>query len=254
MCRMLILNGDFRKDEKQIFDAMREVTVSDPYSLEAFGKIITHNDGWGYVSYSSDKISHYRSITPYFESEVPEISGEILMLHVRKAGKAGPFGLVNSHPYYRTTARYDIYLAHNGFLGKTEMQTGASEEYLQSHSDSEIFLDRMVTFPGNVSSMLEQSIEFVYKNNALKGAINLFVLAIDRNTGRPEIYAYTDATKYTLYLELYFIDFGDYSGIFSSSLLTSKHFPRFREKTTLKRGIIYEIKGNELNDISTIKV
>lgn len=251
---MLILNGDFGKDEKQIFDAMRDVTVADPYSMEVFGKTITHNDGWGYVSYSNDKISHYRSITPYFESEIPEISGEILMLHVRKAGKAGPFGLVNSHPYYRTTARYDIYLAHNGFLGKAEMQTGSSEEYLQTHSDSEIFLDRMVTFSGNIPSMLEQSIDFTYKNNALKGGINLFVLAVDRNTGEPEIYAYTDAANYRLYHELYFIDFGNYSGIFSSSLLASKHFPRFREKTTLNRHIIYQVKGHELKAISTINV
>ena len=249
---MLILNGDFRKGEEQIFNAMKEVTFADPYSMEVFGRTITHNDGWGYVSYGDDKINHYKSITPYFESKIPEISGEILMLHVRKAGKAGPFGLVNSHPYYRTTASHDIYLVHNGFLGKAEMQTGKSQEYLQTHSDSEIFLDKMITFHGSIPFMLEQSINFVYKNNALKGGINLFVLAIDRNTGKPEIYAYTDAANYKLYHELYFIDFGVYSGIFSSSLLASRHFPKFTEKITLKRHVIYEMQGNQLKDITTI--
>jgi predicted glutamine amidotransferase len=251
---MFILNGDFRKGKEQILDAMKEVTIADPYSEEVFGKTITHNDGWGYAAYGNNKITHYKSITPYFESEIPDISGEILMLHVRKSGKAGPFGLVNSHPYYRTTATHDIYLAHNGFLGKAELQTGASGEYLQTHSDSEIFLDRMITFSGNVLSMLEQSINFVYENNALKGGINLFVLAVDRKTGKPEIYAYTDAANYKLYHELYFIDFGKYAGIFSSSLIASSHFPEFKEKTTLERHIIYGMNDGKLAGLSEITI
>lgn len=251
---MFILSGNFDRDKNTIFDAMKEVTITDPYSQEVFGKTISHNDGWGYVSFEENKITLFKSIKPYFESKIPEISGNILMLHVRKTGKAGPFGLVNSHPYYRTTASHDIYLAHNGFLGKAELQTGLSDEYLQTHSDSEIFLDKMLTFSGNVLSMLKQTIDFVYKNKVLKGGINLFILAVDRKTGKPEIYAYTDAANYRLYHELYFINFGKYAGIFSSSLLASNYFPVFDEKTTLKRHMIYGMNDNKLIELSEVNI
>ena len=249
MCRMFMLRGNFSPDFKDIFMALQEVAVSDPYSQDVFGKIISHNDGWGFVSIGDNYISHYKSVEPVFNSQIPDINGNAIIVHVRKSGKAGPFGMVNAHPYYRTTSTHDIYLSHNGFLGKEEMGSKYGKEYVYSHSDSEIFLDKLVNYEGDPVSKIKQSLDFVYNNNALKGGINLFILAVNRKSGEKEMFVYMDALNFKLYHELYHINFEGYSGIFSSSLLTSKYFPKYTSKTMLQRKILYKMTANSLQEL-----
>lgn len=246
---MFMLAGGFNESFEDIFKCIQQVSLSDPYSEDVFGRTISHNDGWGYVSFVDNAVTHFKTLTPVFDSTAPIIKGHAIMLHVRKSGKTGPFGMVNAHPYYRTTTTHEIYLSHNGFLGKDEMGSVFGQPYMDQHSDSEIFLDKLAGYRNDIVSNIKESIDYVYEKKAMKGGFNLLILSVERSTGKIQMFAYTDAANYKLYHELYYINFGKYSGIFSSSILTSKHFPDYKEKFVLKRKVLYKMTEDNITEL-----
>ena len=246
MCRMFALTGKFQEQFTGIFKALQEVAVSDPLSEHLLGKRISHDDGWGFVNYDGHDLNHFKTVEPVFKSKVPKISDGWLVVHARKAAKNEPFGPLNSHPFHRAVDKADLFLTHNGWIDKDRMKTGFDGEYIANHTDSELFLDVVSRGVGTSRNRLQKAIDSVYSQDALKSGFNLFLLSTERGSDKANIYAYTDALNYDDYHVLYFVRGDEWAGIFSSSILESKHFPESNEKHKLERKTVFELLNQTL--------
>jgi predicted glutamine amidotransferase len=252
MCRMYALVGDYKSHSKDVFLSLQEVCIKDPFSKEVFGKTISHDDGWGYVNYNMNKgIEYFRSGEPVFKFNALQSDGKMLLVHARKSGKSGPFGVMQAHPYYRTSGKYDIYLIHNGFLDKSKFFGKIDNEYLMSHTDSELLLDKIISYSGSIAGKIERTLEYIYANDVMAGGLNLMILYINRENYENNILIYSDAKNFKLYHQLYFVEFPEFFGIFSSSILESKHFPEYKNKKILNRKVLYLLNENGLTEITS---
>ena len=123
MCRMILasLRGGASGVLPVLLDALREIAGRDPLLDGA-----SHGDGWGGVAVAHpDYILEMRSGRPVYDDPLYTLfSGTLerlggrraaLLVHVRRAGRDQPRGLLHVHPYvFHLAAGTDVWLAFNG--------------------------------------------------------------------------------------------------------------------------------------------
>ncbi|MEM0155889.1 MAG: class II glutamine amidotransferase [Thermoplasmataceae archaeon] len=210
--------------------------------LESGSELLpSHPDGWGYANLSDGDLAFWKSNLPVYESPIPVIKNGILMMHARKASPGEPKGLFSSHPYHGTTQEIEIFMAHNGAFEKKGIAKRLGISDCSNITDSELFLHLVLSKGGSLSERVSRSIDEIRDDDLLKGTPNLLFIGIDRNRKEPEVLYYTDSAsneQYVEYNKLYRIDQGNWSGIFSSSILKSEYFPEGYPAKEVKRNSI----------------
>lgn len=227
MCRMAILSGDYSRDLKSIFNALSDACRDDWLYERVYGKRISHDDGWGYLFMSHDRIIYDRIGNPVFQSQMPDIPGSgILMIHARKAAEGEPLGVLNCHPHHREDFRGDVYLSHNGAFHKERIGKILGNDVLNTQTDSEFFLELIMSKDGTTRERFERAVTQAVEEDLIKTTANLFLAARDKTTGEGEAYYYSTARSRNVYNTLYYVDAGLWRGVFSSTIVESEYFPK----------------------------
>ena len=241
MCRMFCLSGDY----SDVFDSIRnsflEITKKDPIITEKEGDFTAHDHGWGYVHHSGESVDYFRSNIPVFNSTFPGFSHGNLVVHARRAAAGEPMGTIASHPHFESDDKYEVYLAHNGWFNKPAIAREVGVTNYDKFVDSHMFLKYIMSFKGKFVERLENALTEARKKGLINSTANLMILAMDRETGRSNIYYYTDVAEgleYTDYVKLYSITGSRWRGVFSSSILVSDRFPKNFSAVEVKRGTV----------------
>ena len=249
---MFAFAGSNNENLNAFLESLKEVARKDPLSLSRFGTVISHDDGWGFVDASDGYINHYKSSNPIFESFIPQMQGDKILVHARKASKEEPRGSLNAHPYHNSSDLFDFYLAHNGTIDKTKIGKDFSKDYLENHTDSEVFLKIVKSLNGNPLERLTEAVKKVYETEAMKGSLNIFLLSINRKNREQEIFIYGDDVEYNEYSKLYSIKGDHFSAVFSSSIILAQKFPENLKKEALTPRVIYSMDESGIAEIQKI--
>ena len=241
MCRMLLFTGNNENMFHSFLKSLREVSRDDPLHDLQHKQFLDHKDGWGYVDSGTRFLRFEKFLDPIFQYEQDNFGGDLRMIHARNASEGEPLTLASTHPFHLPLDDCDVYLAHNGWIDKSKLTAQFSREFMETRSDSEIFLNMLGKFPGTPLDKLRAAIEEVYSTDSLKSGLNILFIAINRKTQSREIYVYSDARNFDLYHRLYLIKGDMCSAVVSSSLLRAKDFPSGVEKTPLSPGTVYSI-------------
>ena len=241
MCRMLLFLGNNEQMFDYLLKSLREVSRDDPLHDLQHKPFLDHKDGWGYVDSGNRFLRFEKFLVPIFQSSQDRFWGDIRLIHARNATVGEPLTLTSTHPFHLPLDDYDVYFAHNGWIDKTKLTNQFSREFMETRSDSEVFLNLLGKFPGTPFEKLRSAIEEVYSTDSLKSGLNILFLAINRRTQSRETYVYSDARNFDLYHRLYLVKGERYTAVVSSSLLKSKDFPSGAEKVPLSPGTIYSI-------------
>ncbi|BCU67776.1 class II glutamine amidotransferase [Sulfolobales archaeon HS-7] len=204
MCRMFAYYGQSAERLLSLFGSLQRSAERD------FRCNHPHDDGWGIVLLTKDKLMHYRSLRPIYDEEFPfNLRDEEMMtiVHARKASPNSPRGVQFSHPFVLTNHNGTYFMAHNGSVDK---QSLSNERDLESVVDSELLLEYIAG--GNSVEKLVK--DFQGKGNQGKNVINLLLLEIRRD-GQATLSYYSYFEKNKECYEMFYA--GD--AIFSSTMI-----------------------------------
>ena len=239
MCRMLAMTGDFSHVFPGIVRAFSEVTRKDPLADKDKGRSESHLDGWGFVYSGNGIIRHEKHDLPFFNDEIQDFGSGSIIIHARQAAPGEPMGVSRNHPFYASDGRYDIFLCHNGWFDKDAISREISLTDPENYVDSEVFLKYAMKFPGTDLDKISASLETAFRENMIKSSANILALSIDRMSLSSKILYYTDVSEAKAYDEYYKMYFGEGShwmGVFSSSIIRSRHFPENCKIKEVPRG------------------
>jgi len=147
---------------------------------------IAHKDGWGGVLINGESEEYVRHTTPlnktniqtFFDERVGNYFG---LLHARLSSDKEPKqGAFNSHPFtIRINSKEIAYIAHNGFIEKSEIAKNLGINDAKNVSDTEIFSMYIEKLEGKFIGRLQKALEFVNENN-LSNFLNLICLVVNR--------------------------------------------------------------------------
>ena len=253
MCRMLLFAGTNETYFQTLMKALEDVSRNDPlheYEKKAF---LDHRDGWGYIDSGPDFISFNKSLLPIFDDNRKHFAGDIRMLHSRNATEGEPRSILSTQPFHMAFPDNDLYFAHNGWIDKAKLSGGFTEEFLQSRSDSEVFLNLMAGMQGSILQRFQSALERVYETDSLLSGLNIFILSVNRETKERDLLAYSDARHFDLYHRFFFIKGTDFSAVISSSLPESKFFPMDIMMEPLSPGIVYTVSRDGCRALARVK-
>lgn len=244
MCRMFCLSGNYSKVYKEIVNSFLEITRSDPLSMDKNGVLTSHDHGWGFVHYDDSSLEFLRSKVPVFESNVPYFNSGEFVIHARKAAPSEPIGTLESHPHIEIDEDYEVYLAHNGWFDKQAIAKELNIDNFKKYVDSQLFLKYIFSFNGGFKTRLENALAEAWEKNLVKSTANLMILSIDRNTRESKIFYYTDVKEgheYSDYVRLYQVNTEQWRGVFSSSIIKSRSFPKNTSPMEVEREIVHTL-------------
>ena len=244
MCRMLLFTGNNNELFHSLLQSLREVSRDDPLHDLQHKPFLDHKDGWGYVDSGNHFFVLGKSIDPIFKSDIENFKGDIRLVHARNATVGEPLTLTGTHPYHLPLEDYDLYLSHNGWIDKAKLTAAYSKIFLETRTDSEVFLNVVGSFPGTPIEKFRAALEQVYSTDSLRSGLNIFLLVVNRKSQAREIYIYSDARDFDLYHRLFLIKGDNFSAVVSSSLLQAKDFPSKVERLPLSPGTIYSMGSN----------
>ncbi len=222
-----MVKGDFSEDYENLFLALKDVAKEDPIRKEMHSSWVSHDDGWGFVYYDDSTVIHERFVRPIFESNIVKIpSNGILIMHARKAGEIEPKGVMHSHPHRRSDRNYEVFLAHNGSFDKKIIAGMLNENLLNKQTDSEFFLEFLMGIEGNIFEKVNRALEITKEKEIIKTASNIFILSVEKLTGKVDLFYYSYAKDFNDYIKLYHVKSETWEGIFSSSIIRSEYFPK----------------------------
>ena len=226
MCRMFMLTGDYSADLPRIFESLKDAAYDDWIYHEVFKRKISHDDGWGYAVLGADSVHYDRIYKPVFECDLPVLPGNgAMIMHARKAAEGEPLGPLNCHPHHRSDSKLDAYLSHNGAFDKRKIADLLHVDDVEGQTDSEFFLELLMSKEGSVLEKLRSSIKDMHDEDLVKSTGNIFLIYRDKLTGEQGAYYYSTAKKPSEYTSLYSVKGPDWSGVFSSTIIKSKYFP-----------------------------
>ena len=207
MCRMLAYVGKSNSELAGLKTALKATVRAE---VDGTGRTYEGRcvDGWGYTLVANDGIVHYRTGMSILEDnhDLPEMKGVIYaVVHARKASNREMVGGRFSHPFTVSTDKSTIFMCHNGLL--------RVDKKLPGIIDTEQGL-RVIERHG-----IEKGIEML--KGITETGLNLFILQVDRETGRTSIKYlnfYTDSSS-SAYFDLFFSKLKDGVAVVSSSLL-----------------------------------
>ncbi|ARM76720.1 class II glutamine amidotransferase [Acidianus manzaensis] len=173
MCRMFAYYGFSSQRVKELFECLKKSASNDVYYPKP------HEDGWGFILLTKDKLIHYRDVNPiFFVDDFPlNLKDEEMMIivHARQASDKKLVSSFFSHPYLETNEKYIFYLAHNGSVDKEKI---AKELNIESNYlvDSELLLKYLVQRE-NYDKIKEYT----------KSSLNIILLKIKRENREAEL-------------------------------------------------------------------
>ncbi|CAC12581.1 conserved hypothetical protein [Thermoplasma acidophilum] len=241
MCRMFLCHGNFGEDAGRLFLALSETAKNDPLLVKAGSTWTSHSDGWGMAMLSDGSIRFEKHSRPVYEDSVPTIiSSGTVLAHARKASPGEPLGNAFSHPFYAEDERYIVLLAHNGSLDKHRIANCDPKCY-DRNTDSGLFLSYIMTFPGTVKERFERAIFESLKNGVFGKLTNLLVVALDKFTMIEERLYFSHNASRSEYGDLYLVNGRGWTGVFSSSILMSAHFPAYVSKSKVENDTVMDL-------------
>ena len=114
---------------------------------------------------------------------------------------------------------------HNGAFDKRKIADLLRVESVEGQTDSEFFLELLMSKDGSVLEKLRSSIADMHDQDLVKSTGNIFLIYRDKMTGEQGAYCYSTAKKPSEYTALYSVKGPDWSGVFSSTIIKSKYFP-----------------------------
>ena len=244
MCRMLLFTGNDEELFNSLLRSLEEVCKSDPLHDYQKKPFLDHKDGWGFVDSGKGFLSFTKYTDPIFHSGQKIFHGDIRLIHARNATVGEPLTLTSTHPFHLPLDDYDVYFAHNGWIDKNKLTDMFNQDFKDTRSDSEIFLNLLGQFPGTPLQRLKAALEQVYSTDSLHSGLNIFLLSVNRRTQDREVYVYSDARNFDLYHWFFFIKSGNSSAVVSSSVPEAESFPKACQKVALSPGTIYSIENN----------
>lgn len=247
MCRLLAVTGDFSDVFGNLFRSIQDAATYDKHLKELYRDEINpnHPDGWGFVNFNGEEINFEKFRDPIYEASPPSVKNGNLMIHARKASKGQPLGALNAHPFHRSLKNSEIFMVHNGGVKKELLKVKEIE--IGTHTDTETFLFS-IRDRGEIVQSLRDALKMVDHKELMSGALNIAIMDIDRK-GFSRMFAYSDYSKESEYIKLYYIESKKWNGVFSSTIVESIHFPDYEHKEILKRKQLYELMGNGLKEI-----
>jgi predicted glutamine amidotransferase len=247
MCRLMAISGDFSDVFENLFKSIQDAATYDKYLKELYGDEISpnHPDGWGFVNFNGELINFEKYRDPIYEASPPSIKNGSLMIHARKASKGQPLGALNAHPFHRSLKNSEIFMVHNGGVKKELLKVKDIE--VETHTDTETFLFS-IRDKGEIVQSLKDALKMVDHKELMSGALNLAIMDIDRK-GISRMFAYSDYSKESEYIKLYYVESKKWKGIFSSTITESVNFPDYDSRQILKRKQLYELSPSGLNEI-----
>lgn len=202
MCRLVGFKlskniGDLR----EILDSLVSVSRYDPLLP---GKVVGgHDDGWGLSIYDQGLggVLYYKSSEPLY-SQIRVLERLIRSLkcpckgiiHVRRAGKGEPLGLVHAHPFISNTDGLILALAHNGSVDKRIIaeELGYKGD-LDKVSDTYMYFKLLVkeyVEHGNIVEAIRNTINVLLRKKAVRSSINSLILFV--NDSMSNVYVVED--------------------------------------------------------------
>ena len=252
---MVLLWGNFSYDFASIFRSLQDVAQDDPI-LRKEGKKGVHKDGWGFLNITNDSIEFERFATPLtLKTPQPTFRDGAAIIHARAAASGEGSGVLNAHPFHEQDETYDVYISHNGWFDKEEINKLLKLETVMSMNDTEVFLRLVMSQKGTINARVKTALELSRKNGYLKGGANIFITALKKGTNKMSIIFHSDVgpgKEYNEYYRLYSIKGRNWNGVVSSSLKLSEYFPKDVEPSQIERGKIYtsEIELSNLKQIN----
>ncbi len=222
-----MIKGDFSGDYENLFLSLQDVARDDPIRREMQSSWFSHDDGWGFVFYNKNTLIHERFKEPIFKSNIVSIPKDgILIMHARKASENEPKGVLHAHPHVRYDRNYIVFLAHNGSFNKDILAGMLNEKNKEKQTDTEFFLEFLMSLEGNMVDRINKMIEIAKEREIIEKASNIFILSVEKLTGNVNLFYYSFAKDLNEYIKLYRVKSETWEGIFSSSIIRSKYFPR----------------------------
>jgi predicted glutamine amidotransferase len=239
---MFLLVGDYSTDLPNIFESLKDAAYDDLIYHQVYKRKISHDDGWGYVLLSQDSVHYDRIYKPIFECDLPVLPGSgALLMHARKAAEGEPLGPLNCHPHHRSNYLLDVYLSHNGAFDKRRIADLIGVDIIEGQTDSEFFLDLLMSKNGSVLEKLRSSIADMHDKELVKSTGNIFLVYRDKMSGDQGAYYYSTAKKPNEYTSLYAVKGPDWSGIFSSTIVKSKYFPNPGQAEKVPMDVLFKL-------------
>ncbi|AWR98336.2 class II glutamine amidotransferase [Acidianus sulfidivorans JP7] len=172
---MFAYYGNSKDRVKELFECLKKAAKEDIYYPKP------HEDGWGLVLLTRDKLIHYRDINPiYYTDAFPlNLKDEEMMVivHARQASDKDLVSSFYSHPYLETDDKYVYYLAHNGSVDKEEIAKELKIYNAKYLVDSELLLKYII---------FNEDYEKIKKYT--KSSLNIILLKIQRDTKEASLY------------------------------------------------------------------
>lgn len=239
---MFTVVGNFGSDVSNLFDSLVEVCKKDPDFPSDWKANPSHDDGWGYVSYEDESIDFKRYRDAIFNSEVPKFNDNgILVVHARKAASGEPVGLLDAHPHHRGNSQYDVYLVHNGSYNKAKIAEMLGDTNLNNQPDSEFFLEYLMKQNGSIEEKIRKTLEDADKYDFVKTTNNIFILAVDKSSGKARLFYYGFSKRDYDYITMYRVENDDWRAIVSSSLLKAAKLPKNLKITKVEQRKLMEL-------------
>jgi len=168
MCRMMLYISK-EKDviSKKYTDAFVKI-AKDGLSKKC--NMGPHGDGYGIVFMKGEEVMLYKSTRPIWESGVPAIPANLILIHARKKSK-GSKSIRNIHPFILN----DLILAHNGNIHLFNKKPNLYKPHGETDSETlAALLAEEYHFTENVLVAIKNIIDFVESFTAL----NLIVISL----------------------------------------------------------------------------
>lgn len=242
MCRMLMLKGDYSTDLPMIFEALKDASLDDWVYQDVYGKHISHDDGWGYVSINEESIRYDRIYKPVFDCDLPNLPDHgTLIIHARKAADGEPLGPLNCHPHHRSDPLLDVYLSHNGAFDKRKIGDSLGVDAIDWQTDSEFFLQLLMSRSGSIIVKLTASIADMKKMDLVKTTGNIFLAYNDKMKAENGGYYFSTSKKPSAYSTLYRVKAPAWVGVFSSTIIKSRNFPKDYETEEVPMDMLFHL-------------
>ena len=241
MCRMVLLWGEFSPEFESIFRSLADVAEDDPLAKK---KPVSHGDGWGLLNLYKEGLELKRYGTPLtLRVPTPRVENGVAIVHVRLAAPSEGMGVLNAHPFHLQDERYDVYISHNGWFDKFEMNKTLGLGSVKNMNDTETFLKLLMTQNGSREDRVREALDISKENGYIKGGANIYVVATERETNATHVIYHSDVAPgndYTEYEKLFLLSGSNWSGVISSSLKESKFFPKGVNIEEIERGRIQD--------------
>ncbi|MEM3192006.1 MAG: hypothetical protein QW292_07955, partial [Candidatus Parvarchaeota archaeon] len=190
-----------------IFKSLVDVAEDDPL---AKNRPVSHKDGWGLLNIYDGGLELKRYGTPLTSRvPTPRVEEGVVIVHVRLAAPSEGKGVLNAHPFHLQDERYDVYISHNGWFDKFEMNKTLGLKSVRNINDTEAFLKLVMSQDGSIEDRIRAALYISKEKRYIKGGANIFLAAIERETKITSVIYYSDVApekEYTEYEKLYFLN------------------------------------------------